>query len=92
LAPENPFPAAVHDSWEVLLWLQTTGHNLLSLNLSKLAIAGSSAGANLAAVMTQKAAALPHFPKFLIQLLPLLKGQSYVPTIATVLLGVLRQW
>lgn len=56
LAPENPFPAAVHDAWSSLLWLTSPSTQLkLSLNPSKLAIGGSSAGGNLAAVMTHKA-------------------------------------
>ncbi|KAL4959215.1 alpha/beta hydrolase [Aspergillus stella-maris] len=37
MAPENPFPATVHDAWEAL------------------AVGGSSAGGNLATIMTQKA-------------------------------------
>jgi triacylglycerol lipase len=71
LAPENPFPAAVHDSWEALLWLQTTGHSLLHLDLSKAAIGGSSAGGNLTATMCHKAVAAPPslVPKFQVQLL-----------------------
>ncbi|KAL2009201.1 hypothetical protein VTN00DRAFT_7395 [Thermoascus crustaceus] len=56
LAPENPFPAAVHDAWSSLLWLTSPSTQLkLSLNPTKLAIGGSSAGGNLAAVMTHKA-------------------------------------
>lgn len=68
MAPEHPFPAAVHDSWEAVLWIQDQGSNLLSLNLDKIAIGGSSAGGNLAAVMTQKALD-KGAPKFAIQLL-----------------------
>lgn len=55
LAPENPWPAAVHDSWETVLWLFGQGKSLLSADVSKVAIGGSSAGGNLAAVMTNKA-------------------------------------
>jgi triacylglycerol lipase len=54
LAPESPYPAAVHDSWEALLWLHTRASSLLPINPSKYAIGGSSAGGNLAAVMCQK--------------------------------------
>lgn len=68
LAPENPFPAAVHDSWEAVLWVQNEGSSLLSLDTKKMAVAGSSAGGNLAAVMTQKAQTAGG-PKFLVQLL-----------------------
>lgn len=58
LAPENPFPAAVHDAWETVLWTVSgragtdTG---LAIDYSKICIGGSSAGGNLAAVVTQKA-------------------------------------
>jgi acetyl esterase/lipase len=70
LAPENPFPAAVHDSWESLLWIQSTGHNLLNLDLSRAAIGGSSAGGNLTATMCHKAVSAPTVvPKFKAQLL-----------------------
>ncbi|RGP66600.1 triacylglycerol lipase [Fusarium longipes] len=68
LAPENPFPAAVHDSWEAVLWTIDEGKSLLGLDTSKLATGGSSAGANLAAVMCQRAADRG-VPKFSLQLL-----------------------
>jgi acetyl esterase/lipase len=58
LAPENSYPAAVHDAWETVLWVATgvaSSQLELPLNLSKLCLGGSSAGGNLAAVMTQKA-------------------------------------
>lgn len=58
LAPEDPFPAAVHDAWETVLWV-VAGHAAarleLPLDMSKLCLGGSSAGGNLAAIMTQKA-------------------------------------
>lgn len=71
LAPEHPFPAAVHDCWEALLWLispETTTH--LSININKLSTGGSSAGGNLAAIMTHKALARPELSiKFRTQVL-----------------------
>ncbi|KAG0646011.1 AB hydrolase superfamily, partial [Hyphodiscus hymeniophilus] len=70
LAPENPYPAAVHDSWETLIWLNSQGASLLSLDVSKVAIGGSSAGGNLAAIMCHKALSSPKLvPKFVAQLL-----------------------
>ncbi|TLS30258.1 hypothetical protein PpBr36_03233 [Pyricularia pennisetigena] len=58
LAPEHPFPAAVHDAWEAALWVATgTAASALAepLDPTKVAIGGSSAGGNLAAVATQRA-------------------------------------
>ncbi|ROV90931.1 hypothetical protein VMCG_09996 [Cytospora schulzeri] len=71
LAPEDPYPAAVEDSWEAVLWaVQGPGKDILSLDTSKLATGGSSAGANLAAIMCQRAAARPELGiRFLAQLL-----------------------
>eukprot|EP01113_Clastostelium_recurvatum_P044254 TRINITY_DN7453_c0_g1_i2.p1 TRINITY_DN7453_c0_g1~~TRINITY_DN7453_c0_g1_i2.p1 ORF type:complete len:344 (+),score=74.47 TRINITY_DN7453_c0_g1_i2:3-1034(+) len=57
LAPEHPWPAAVHDSWEAVLWVQREGHAILDLDMDKVAVGGSSAGGNLAAIMAHKAAA-----------------------------------
>lgn len=68
LAPEDPFPAAVIDSWEAVRWVKETAPSLLPIDLSKLAIGGSSAGGNLAAVMTQKCVALGD-PTFISQFL-----------------------
>ncbi|KAK7404150.1 hypothetical protein QQX98_010054 [Neonectria punicea] len=68
LAPENPFPAAVHDSWEAVLWVVGDGAERLSLDTTKMATGGSSAGANLAAIMCQRAVDRGG-PKFSLQLL-----------------------
>ncbi|ODM19964.1 hypothetical protein SI65_04950 [Aspergillus cristatus] len=69
LAPENPWPAAVHDCWEALLWLLAEGPSRLSVNASRMATGGSSAGGNLASIMTQKALTLSPPVRFLAQLL-----------------------
>lgn len=58
LAPENPYPAAVNDSWEAVLWTRTRLPNIVPINPAKLAVGGSSAGGNLAAIMTQRCASL----------------------------------
>ena len=80
LAPESPYPAAVHDSWEALLWTVTTGAKILKLDVSKIAIGGSSAGGNLAAVMTQKVLSLrQQRPSFLSQDIKFLKQLLIVP-------------
>ncbi|MEB4209076.1 alpha/beta hydrolase [Mycobacterium sp. 94-17] len=54
LAPEHPYPAALDDASAVLRWLATNaGH--LGVDPSRLAVAGSSAGAALAACLAQQA-------------------------------------
>ncbi|KAI1077586.1 alpha/beta hydrolase fold-domain-containing protein [Whalleya microplaca] len=68
LAPEHPYPAAVDDCWESLLWVLGQGKEILQLDTTKLATGGSSAGANIAAIMCQRAA-VRGGPKFLLQLL-----------------------
>lgn len=88
LAPEHPFPAAVHDSLETILWVTSEGQELLNLDLSKAAIGGASAGANLAAVMTQKVAVRPRLAQaihFKTQLLvvPVTDNTATVETNAT---------
>lgn len=48
LAPENPFPAALHDCYATLEWTQANLTHL-SVKGAPIAVAGESAGANLAA-------------------------------------------
>lgn len=50
LAPEAPFPAAVDDCYTALLWTAAHAAELAGEG-SRLAVAGDSAGANLAAVL-----------------------------------------
>lgn len=56
LAPEHPYPAAVNDAVDSLRWVCSTGKDLLSLDIERIAIGGTSAGANLAIVLGLKAA------------------------------------
>ncbi|WP_036368196.1 alpha/beta hydrolase [Mycolicibacterium austroafricanum] len=52
LAPEHPYPAAVDDTQEALRWIRQHADEI-GADITRLAVAGDSAGGNLAAVATQ---------------------------------------
>ncbi|WP_059105507.1 alpha/beta hydrolase [Shouchella shacheensis] len=54
LAPESPFPAAVEDAYEALKWVAEHAGSL-GIKKEKIALAGDSAGGNLAAVTALQA-------------------------------------
>lgn len=66
LAPEHPYPAAVDDCYAVLDWLATTAD--LGVDPERIAVAGCSTGATLAAAVALRARDLAG-PKVCFQLL-----------------------
>ena len=54
LAPEHPFPAAVHDAWDSTAWCIANAA-LLRIDPRRMIVAGDSAGGTLAAVVAQQA-------------------------------------
>ncbi|KAL4796259.1 Alpha/Beta hydrolase protein [Aspergillus venezuelensis] len=61
LAPEHPYPAAVEDAVTALEWVVTPSGSaeLGGVDKERIAIGGTSAGGNLAAVLSMKASLLP---------------------------------
>jgi acetyl esterase len=54
LAPEHPYPAAIEDAWAATLWVAEHGPEICA-DTTRMAVAGDSAGATIAAVMAQQA-------------------------------------
>jgi acetyl esterase len=54
LAPEHPFPAAVHDAWDTTVWCSANAASLGG-DPKRVIVAGDSAGGTLAAVVAQQA-------------------------------------
>jgi len=67
LAPEHVFPAAVEDAYAALEWASQNGGEIFG-DASRIAVAGDSAGGDLAAVVTLKSRDL-NGPKIALQVL-----------------------
>ncbi|KAL3458859.1 alpha/beta hydrolase fold-domain-containing protein [Aspergillus heterothallicus] len=53
LAPEFPFPYAINDSFDALLWCRKNADQL-KIDLNRIIVGGSSSGANIATVLALK--------------------------------------
>lgn len=88
LAPEHPFPAAVHDAFAAARWLFERASSL-GIDATQVAVGGDSAGGNLAAVLAI-AAARGELPAFSYQTLfyPITDVGAESPSYARVADGV----
>jgi len=80
LAPEHPFPAALHDCYDALLWLHANAP-AIGVDPARLAVGGSSAGGALAAAVALMARDC-HGPSLTLQLLlyPVMDDRMETPS------------
>lgn len=78
-APENPFPAAVEDAYATYEWVREHAAELGG-NPERIAVAGESAGGNLAAVVTQIANERGRLPVFQLLVYPVTNHDFDTPS------------
>ena len=81
LAPEHRFPAAWEDALASLRWIKQN-HSDLGIDASRIALAGDSAGGNLAAALAQKVAGDPAI-KHQLLFYPAVDGRCRSPSFDT---------
>lgn len=79
-APEDPYPAAVDDAVEALKWVFSSGPSTLNINSQRIGLGGTSAGGNLAAILSLKATlCTPPIPiQFQLLVLPVIDNTATV--------------
>lgn len=88
LAPEHPFPAALNDCYAALEFLFGCAEEL-RVDTDRIAIAGASAGAGLAASLALMARERGHFqPLFQLLLCPMLDDRNELPSTHFPLKGI----
>ncbi|EXJ84724.1 hypothetical protein A1O3_05395 [Capronia epimyces CBS 606.96] len=84
LAPEHPYPAAVDDALEALVWVNSEqGRRELDIDNTRIAIGGTSAGGNLSLATSLKASLLqpPIRPIFQLLVVPVIDNTATTATI-----------
>ncbi|KXT09521.1 hypothetical protein AC579_7194 [Pseudocercospora musae] len=78
LAPEFPYPAAAEDAIEAFQWLFREAHKYYNVDTTRVAIGGTCAGGNLAAVLVLEAACLfkQFRPIFLLLIVPVIDNTA----------------
>lgn len=78
LAPEHPFPAAVDDAVAAMRWAHANAARL-GIDPARLAVAGDSAGGNLAAVVAQELRGRPEAPCLQLLIYPATDAHTEIP-------------
>ncbi len=91
LAPENKFPAAFDDAYAALVWVEANASDH-QINPNRLAVAGDSAGGNLAAAVAlhAKAKGGPKL-KYQVLLYPVTQARAQTPSMAALATGYILE-